>query len=111
MKKTNGEKEKKLKRINITMLPDTYEWLRMVAFAKHSNISKEIREMIKYTRAISYVAGNEYHNLNFSEIKETESSVGRTVGRKFINGDFFLKTKDGKWFSENSLRELKLSKQ
>ena len=30
---------------------------------------------------------------------------------KFINGDFFLKTKDGKWFSENSLRELKLSKQ
>jgi hypothetical protein len=38
--KINREKEKKLKRINITMLPDTYEWLRMVAFAKHSNISK-----------------------------------------------------------------------
>ena len=55
--------EGKLKRINITMSPDTYEWLRTVAFAKHSNISKEIREMIKYTKAISYWGALEVNSM------------------------------------------------
>lgn len=59
-----GKKEKRiLKRINITMTPDTYEWLRLVAFSKHSNISKEIREMIKYTKAISYWGELEVANM------------------------------------------------
>ena len=48
------DKKIELKRINITMLPETYEWLRLVAFSKHSNISKEIRDMIAYTKSISY---------------------------------------------------------
>lgn len=44
----------KIVRTNITISEDMLFWLKKVALAKGTSVSEEIREMVKYTRAISY---------------------------------------------------------
>jgi len=54
MNKQKTDWENQIRRLNITLPNKTYEWLRTVAFSKHSSISREIREMVEYTKSISY---------------------------------------------------------
>ena len=44
----------KIVRINITISKEMLFWLKKVALAKGTSVSEEIREMVKYTREISY---------------------------------------------------------
>jgi len=47
-------KKTKIVRTNITIPEDMLFWLKKVALAKRTSISEELREMVKYTRVISY---------------------------------------------------------